>query len=73
MLKKSIHGFFNTDLDEVNSSKSHKLLTFSSLAIWRSIHGSHSRVFFNTLLHRPDARGRCERASGRADKGAMMF
>ena len=42
--------FFNYDLDEVNSSRSHKLLDFSSLAIWQSIHGLPSRVFFNTLL-----------------------
>src|SRR3989304_5043611 len=50
MLKKSIHGFFNYGLAEVNSAKPHKLLDFSSLAIWQSIHGLHSRVFFNTLL-----------------------
>ena len=49
MLKKSIHGFSH-DLDEVNSSRSHKLLDFSSLAIWQSIHGLHSQGVFNTLL-----------------------
>ena len=43
MLKKSIHGFFNNDLDEVNSSKSYKLRDFPSLAIWQSIHGLHSQ------------------------------
>jgi len=50
MLKKSIHGFFNNGLSEVNSTKPHKLLDFFSLAIWQSVHGLLSRVFFNTLL-----------------------
>ena len=53
MLKKSIHGFLNHDLAEVNSSKSYPAwagLDFPSLAIWQSIHGLHNRVFFNTLL-----------------------
>jgi len=39
MLKKSVLDFFKHDLVEVNSSKSYKLLDFSSLAIWQSIHG----------------------------------
>jgi hypothetical protein len=39
MLKKSIHGFFNYGLAEMNSAKPHKLLAFSSLATWQSIHG----------------------------------
>jgi len=39
MLKKSVLDFFNHDLAEVNSSKSYKLLDFSSLTIWQSIHG----------------------------------
>jgi len=39
MLKKSIHGFFNYGFAEVNSAKPHKLLAFSSLAIWQSVHG----------------------------------
>jgi len=51
MLKKSIHGFFNYGLAEFHSAKPHKLLDFSSLAIWQSIHGLHSRMFFNTLLY----------------------
>src|SRR3990172_528417 len=38
MLKKSVHGFFNDGLSEVNSATPHKLLDFSSLAIWQSIH-----------------------------------
>ncbi len=50
MLKKSVLDFFNHDLAEVNSSKSHKLLDFLSLAIWQSIHGLLSRLFFNTSL-----------------------
>jgi hypothetical protein len=56
MLKKSIPGFFNYDLDEVNSSKSHKLLDFSNLTIWQSVHGLPRRVFFNTLLIKEDYR-----------------
>ncbi len=50
MLKKPIHGFFNHDLYEVNSSKSYKLLDSSSLAFWQSIHGLLSRAFINALL-----------------------
>ncbi len=49
MLKKSIHAFFNNDLAEMNSSKSHKLLDFSSLAIWQSIHGLPWQAVFNSL------------------------
>jgi len=49
-LKKSIHGFFNYGLAKVNSAKPHKFFDFSSLAIWQSIHGLLSSVFFNTLL-----------------------
>jgi hypothetical protein len=50
MLKKSIHGFFNYGLAEAHSAKPHKLFVFSRLAIWQSVHGFFSRVFFNTLL-----------------------
>ncbi len=49
MLKKSIHGFFNRGLAEVNSSKPHKLRGLGSLAIWESVHGLPRRAFFNTL------------------------
>src|SRR3989304_2132455 len=56
MLKKSIHGFFNYVLAEWNSAKPHKLLDFSSLAIWQSIRGLPGHppagwvgAFFNTL------------------------
>jgi hypothetical protein len=48
--EKPLKNFFNYGLDEVNPSKSHKLLDFSDLAIWQSIHGLLIRVFFNTLI-----------------------
>ncbi len=39
MSKKPVLDFFNHDLAEMYSSKSHKSLDFSSLAIWQSVHG----------------------------------
>ena len=50
MLKKSIHGFFNHDLDEVNSSRSHKNSTFQVSQFGNPSMDCTRRVFFNTLL-----------------------
>jgi len=52
MLKKSVLDFFNHDLAEWDSSKSYKLLDFSSLTICNPSMDCLSRVFFNTLLRK---------------------
>src|SRR3989337_2176499 len=49
-LKKSIHGFFNTGLSEVNSAKPHKLLDLDSLAIMSFHPWIAWQVVFNNLL-----------------------
>ena len=54
MLKKSIHGFFNHDLAEMNSSKSYKLLDFFGLAIWQSVHGLHQQAVFQQPAKKTD-------------------
>src|SRR3989304_3576148 len=50
MLKKSILGFFNHVLAELNPAKPHKLLDFSSLAIWQSIRGLPGRPVRSVFL-----------------------
>ncbi len=50
MLKKSLHGFFNYDLAEMNSSKSYKLLDFLVSQFGNPSMDCLSRLFFNNLL-----------------------
>ncbi len=50
MLKKSLHGFFNYDLAEVNSSKSYKLLDFLVSQFGNPSMDCISKLFFNNLL-----------------------
>ncbi|OGP17190.1 MAG: hypothetical protein A2054_00315 [Deltaproteobacteria bacterium GWA2_55_10] len=50
MLKKSIHGFFNNGLSEVNSAKPHKLLDFQVSQFGNPSLDCLAGCFFNNLL-----------------------
>jgi len=50
MLKKSIHGFFNNGLSEVNSVKPHKLLDFQVSQFGNPSLDCLAGCFFNNLI-----------------------
>jgi len=71
-VEKSIHGFFNNGLSEVNSAKPHKLLDFQVSQLCLSIPGLLGRLFFQQPANSPPKEPEMTEIVTRTDKNCYF-